>query len=158
MSKCLALIGCIVAVTAVAALCAPGARSLSHPHPRPSMESPQYLELGAENLGFQNNEDNAGVEPGEPVTQASGSVCRKAGYVDPQAFEVQEIGIDWTLKLTDWFTFTGTGGPVVVRVNGSWFYGAVLYQAEDIPTAYDALACGASPPRFEIDTEAGRRY
>jgi Putative metal-binding motif len=123
------------------------------------MGEPEYIPLGSErSQTYQYEEPNAGVEPSEPVTPGSGSICKRAGYVDPQVVSPEEIGIDWTLKLTDWYSFTGTGGPVVIRLNGGWFYGAVLYRADGPPTAYDAVACSASPPRFEIDTEAGGTY
>jgi hypothetical protein len=99
-----------------------------------------------------------GIEENEPVTPLSGSICRRAGYVDLDPFGAEEIGIDWTLKSTEWYSFVGTGDPVVVTLDGVWLFGAVVYQATEVPTPQNALVCGPNPSRFEISTESGRRY
>ena len=108
------------------------------------MHSPREIELNSRQIGFYSDENDN--EANEPVTPGSGSVC--------------EDTEEWTLDSTNWYSFIGTGGPVVLRVDGAWIFGAVLYQAEGPPTVEDGLACARlpSPRRFELDTEAGRRY
>lgn len=116
---------------------------------------------------FEVDEEEAmtemGTEPGEPVAQGSGSVCRQAGYVDPTASPAYDVGPDWALRWTNWYSFTGTGGRVVIRLFRGGIFGLVVYRTDGVPTAEDALACSrggpwTSPTRFEVDTEAGKRY
>jgi hypothetical protein len=130
------------------------------------MGFPEELKLNSSLDKFFEEEGTGGggIEPGEPVTPPSDSICRLAGYVDPNAQDVVEIGNDWSLTSTGWYWFRGTGRPVVIRVDGNWRFGAVVYQTEeDFPAAEDGLACAridnnGVPARMELDTEAGATY
>jgi hypothetical protein len=169
------------ATTALFALCLPAcAPAAAHqpgtsfgvPPPAASMGDPLKIEMNKNHpQDFEEDEEEAsdgdkGTEPNEPVTQGSGSICRQGGYVDTNSYTTEEIGPSWALTLTDWYSFTGTGGPVVVRLEtkDEGFWGMVLYQADKIPTPDDGLACvhaerpASLPVRIELDSEAGRRY
>lgn len=107
-----------------------------------SMYMPEELEIGTREYGYYN--DN-GTEAGEPVTPGSGSYCPSEG--------------DWTLDSTDWYYFFGTGRPLVVRLDGSFMFGTVIYRSEGVPEVEDSLACIRAPSaRYQFDTEAGARY
>jgi len=89
-------------------------------------------------------------------------MCR-AGAVDRDAEGVAENGEDWTLTSTSWYAFWGTGGPVVVRLDGDSSFGAVVYQEdEDIPAPENGVACGnihdGVPARMELNTKVGAKY
>jgi hypothetical protein len=130
------------------------------------MSDPEAVGFDSGVLQAYEEASEGGIEEGEPVTPGSGSVCRPEGYVDADASHVEEIGIDWTLKSTNWYEFTGTGDPVVVRVRGNWLFGAVLYRSRAplaSPLAEDALSCSrigfdGLDARMEADTEPGTRY
>lgn len=111
--------------------------------PPSSMYFPEALEMDSMDRGSY---DDNGVEPNEPVTPGSGSVC--------------PFPEDWTLDSTHWFSFLGTGGPVVVRLDGTYFFGMVLYQSAGVPTVEDGLECVRWPyvRRFEFNSVAGLRY
>jgi hypothetical protein len=169
---------CSVAIAAFFALCVPAVADADEFAPVPSFGEPppsaasMLAPLGIsmdssrsvlfeETLEKAEDEDD-GTEPDEPVTPFSGSICRAAGYVEDNANGLDEIGPDFALHSTDWYSFTGSGGPVVIRVEGLGPWGAVLYQADDVPTPADGLGCSRQysglPGRIESDTEAGRRY
>ena len=161
MSLHLKAICCCVVAAALVAVLIPAVAGANDPPT--SMYSPRQMEMNSRQMEFFREEKEDGVQTGEPLTPNSGSICRRAGYVDPDVpLGVEEIGTDWTLKMTNWYSFTGTGGPVLIRLDGDWFYGAVLYQAEGLPTAAQGLACirwySSMRPRIELDTEAGLRY
>jgi len=115
-----------------------------------------------------------GIEEGEPVTVSSGSICRATGYVDPEAMAWEEIGPDFAMHSTLWYAFKGTGGPLIVRLDGGsvggrvWagggigVFGVALYRTDGAPAATDGLNCTrrtpAGPARFEFDSEKGARY
>jgi hypothetical protein len=130
------------------------------------MYFPKEVGINSSTFGFSEEVGGSildGVEEGEPYTPHSGSICRKEEYVDPEVpVSIVEIGDDWTLHSTNWYSFIGTGGPVVVRLDGTWIFGAVLYRTKEFPpSAWDALDCarpGNPPLRFELDTEAGAEY
>jgi hypothetical protein len=133
------------------------------------MYSPLAIEVNSSVFGFSEEAGGngilVGIEDEEPFTPHSGSICREGDYVDPNVPEsIEEIGIDWTLHSTNWYSFEGTGGPVVVRLDGVGIFGAVLYQVLALPPkATDALDCAhprsdAPVPRFVVDTEAGAKY
>lgn len=151
-----------VVATVLFALCAPAAAAAGIEPPPSLMAEPSHIGLNTQHVGLFLDEKifGVGIEPGEPATFGSGSLCRPAGYVDYAPPGVEEHGFNWTLKATNWYSFTGTGGPVVLRADGANFVGVVLYQDE--PTVEDALGCarieGPAPPRFELDTEAGSTY
>ncbi|HEX7245775.1 MAG TPA: MopE-related protein [Solirubrobacterales bacterium] len=112
--------------------------------PANSMYQPKELSVGDWQYGSY---DENGVETGEPVTAGSGSYCSD--------YEIPE----WTLTSTNWYSFIGTGRPVVVRLEGAYSFAMVMYQAADVPTVTDGLAClRPSPRRYEFDTEASTRY
>ncbi len=129
------------------------------------MHAPREIKLNSFQEGFflKESDFGIGVEPGEPVTPNSGSICRRTGFVDPDvSTDIEEIGVDWTLKSTNWYSFVGTGEPVVVRLEGEYFFGAVLYGASAAPLPEMAIACGrfgsSTQPRFELDTYPGGDY
>jgi len=133
-----------------------------------SMYRPEQVPVNSSTPGFSEEIDGsslAGIEDEEPYTPHSGSICRRGEYVDPDVpTSIIEIGEDWTLHSTNWYSFIGTGGPLVIRLDGTWIFGAVLYRTESFPpTAAQGLDCarprlGSPPPRFELDTEAGVEY
>jgi hypothetical protein len=131
------------------------------------MSLPQPVAMNSSVFGFSEEAGGSiltGIEGDEPFTPHSGSICRKGEYVDPDVPKsIEEIGYDWTLHSTNWYSFEGTGGSVVVRIDGAWIFGAVLYRVGDFLTATDALDCarpnlGAPAPRFVVDTELGADY
>lgn len=152
---------CVFAV--LFALCMPAAAG-AFVTVDPPMGKPQTLEINSRFVKlYEEAQEGRGIEENEPVTPGSGSICREAGYVDPNAQGTIEIGDDWTLTSTSWYSFTGTGGPVVIRIDGDWLFGMVVYQpAQEIPRAAEGLACSrlqdGLPGRIEMDTEAGSRY
>jgi hypothetical protein len=112
--------------------------------PADSMYSPKELTVGDWQYGSY---DENGVETGEPVTAGSGSYCS------------DDQNPEWTLTSTNWYSFSGTGGPVVIRLEGTYSFAMVVYQAQGAPTVSDGLAClRLSPRRYEFDTVAGSRY
>lgn len=161
----------LVAVLGAFALSIPAvaaAREESPPPPN-SMESPLAIQVDGpprkETFEIKSEEaidGKYGIEEGEPVTLASRSVCRGAGFVDPVASTDDEEGPGWALRWTNWYSFTGTGRPVVVRLLKTSPFGLVVYRTNGTPTVADGLACagGISKrlPRVEIGTEAGQRY
>jgi hypothetical protein len=149
---------CALLITFFGLLLVPAAGAwmapMSTPHPIPVN--------GRLTEPFEEDQYENGAEWGEPVTPASGSICRPEGYVDDHATFDEEIGPSWVLKSTNWFWFKGTGTPVVARIDGTWQVAEVVYEADEIPTAEDGVGCSGGfqslPPRVEVDTKVGQRY
>jgi hypothetical protein len=125
--------------------------------------SPQWLDLNSsQNRFFEDESGQGGTQSVEPVTPGSGSMCR-GGHVDPNAEEEENVDV-WTLTSTSWYAFWGTGGPVVIRLDGNPpFFGAVVYQEdEDIPGPENGVACANThdgfPARMEFTTKASAKY
>lgn len=89
---------------------------------------------------------SVGASMDEPYTPGVGPACS-----DP--------GGDWMLSDTFWYSFIGTGDPVVVRLDATNGFGMVLYQADDVPLADAAFVCLVDrPARWWFQTVAQRRY
>lgn len=171
---------CSVVAMGLMLLWAPAtAAALGEETPPRWMSSPSVLEVDSKIWEDFTEEEELtypfpGIQEGEPVTVASGSICRATGYVDPEALAWEEIGPDFAMHSTLWYSFRGTGGPVVVRLDGGsgdgsvWtgegfgVFGVALYRTDGEPTATDGLNCTrrtpAGPARFEFDSEKGARY
>lgn len=114
-----------------------------------TMYNPQQIEIGSRWWGSFVDE---GTDPEEPLTAGSGSSCPDPA-LDP-----------WTLISTRWYSFWGTGEPVVLRVDGPFEAGAAIYAVDGLwsgspPTADELIACGGwKPRRFQFDTELGTLY
>jgi len=172
-----------ILVIGLVLLCAPAtATALGEKNPPWSMISPRGIEVDSRLLWEDFKEEEVvdpehlfpGIETGEPVTVFSGSICRAAGYVDPEGQAWEEIGPDFAMHSTLWYAFRGTGGPIVVRLDGGigggsvWMgedfgvFGVALYRTDGVPTETDGLNCTrrtpAGPARFEFNSEEGARY
>jgi hypothetical protein len=174
--------GGILAIGVVLLCAPPAATALGElPSPRTSMSWPLGMEVDSRLWeDFKEEEELTVTEPfpgreeGEPVTTGSGSICRATGFVDPEASFMDEIGPDFALHSTLWYAFSGTGGPIAVRLDAGstggnvWagdsfgVFGVVLYRTDGLPTATDGLNCvrrsSAGPARFEFNSEKGARY
>ena len=153
-------------------LWAPGTvMALGEIEPR-SMWSPQGIEIDSrlsQHFGDEEEpQEKKGTETGEPITPFSGSICRTTGLVDPNSNPYDEYGFDFTLRWTYWYRFRGTGGPLVVRLDGgsilgsNGLFGMALYRTDGIPTAMDGKNCvrrtSAGPARFTFNSEEEARY
>jgi hypothetical protein len=133
------------------------------------MGEPKELAVNSSLDRFFSSE-SGGFELNEPVTPATESICRAAGYVDPDPGGA--VGADdWNLTSTAWYWFKGTGGPIIVRLDGHAFAGVVVYKvSENLPHPEQALACARAdsefdegvevwtPARIEVDSELNARY
>ncbi len=160
---------CLLAIGLVV-LCAPATAAAigEEPHPHSSMESPLDVEVDSrlwqdfEEDKEEKEQGSDGTEEGEPATPFSGSICRAAGYVDPEAAGYEEIGPDFALRWTYWYAFRGTGGPMVVRLDADSIFGVALYRTDGVPVATDGSNCTrwsqAGQARFVFDSDKGARY
>jgi hypothetical protein len=161
---------CVLAVLMTSACLVPASAGAfgESPPSAVSMEHPVPIAVNTTHKEpFEVDEEEAmterGTEPGEPMAQGSGSACQSPGYVNFHALPWEEVEPNWALRWTNWYSFTGTGGRVVVRLARGGIFGLVVYQADGIPSAEDGLACTRGGPwadatRLEVDTEAGKRY
>jgi hypothetical protein len=110
--------------------------------PLGSIHNPEMISIGT---STERSHDGSAAEPEEPFAPGSSSDCK------------EDLGED--LVNNDWYYFIGTGGPVVVRVDGSFSLGMAVYAGSAQPNADDALACPFFPPhRFDLPTEKGEIY
>ncbi len=113
------------------------------------MYEPEAITVPTERWGYYGGE---GTDPEEPLTFGSGSSC-----LDPQMDP-------WTLKSTRWYSFWGTGEPVVVRVDDDFDAGLGIYwvdglMVDQLPVPEALLHCGGwKPIRYQFDTELGTLY
>ncbi len=120
---------------------------------------PQWLEMNSSQGRFFNEGYPGNDNPSEPLVPESGYTCGDSGYIE------QGAGVDsWSLRSPSWYAFWGTGGPVVIRLDGDLSFGVAAYQTEEpFPGDTEGLACArihdGFPARIELDnTKIGSPY
>jgi hypothetical protein len=151
--------GCLAAAVLLVLLVADAGAAPPTWTPINPLGFPQWLEMNSSQDRFfkegypENNNSN------EPLVPGSGYTCGDSGHIEP------EVGSDdWNLRSPSWYAFWGTGGPVVLRLDGDLSFGVAAYQTEEpFPGDTEGLGCArirdGLPARIELDnTKAGAPY
>lgn len=125
-------------------LCLPPTRAAAS-QPVGSMGNPEEISVNSRGYGVY---DDHGSTPDEPLTPESDSGCEQTEEVP-----------GWTLDSPEWFYFVGTGGPVVVRLDESMYFGFAVYEGIGTPTVDSLLGCkNWKPRRYEFNSISGHIY
>lgn len=113
---------------------------------------PQLIGLDSSQARFFQlfEKTEGGTAPNEPLVAGSGWNCGTSGKME------SDSGEGWYMNATSWYAFRGTGGPMIVRLDGNRSFGLAVYQTEEpFPGPAEGLACARVqsrlPARIELD-------